>query len=93
VKLAIVYQAGIANVFQVDKFDLGDASERKAKRIMQTSFDAAIMFMRGAQYAGAEVKTAYCNQAGDISAREWSNNADDAPFSTMAEVYGGLDWT
>jgi hypothetical protein len=82
VNIALVYQAGIANVFRVNEFHL-DASERTAHRLFQGDFRGAVCFVEGAASAGANVKTAHCNLAGDIASASWSPDLDDAPFSDM----------
>ncbi len=73
-KLYLVYQAGIANVFQVQ-------SDGAFKRLLQASFKECEWFMRGAQTAGAEVDVAGCNRAGDIINAAWTRNLDSLPFS------------
>lgn len=73
-KLVLVYQAGIANVFQIQ-------SDHSRKRLLQASFKECEWFMRGAQHAGASVDVAGCNQAGDIANADWSRDLDAQPFS------------
>lgn len=77
---ALVYQAGIANVFELQLLTL-DKSTRQAKRLMQSDFRGCEMFARGLAAAGVSVSTAACNQAGDITDAEWSVNLDEQPFS------------
>ena len=79
-KVYLVYQAGIANVFLVDRFTLTNEG-RNAGRVQQGAFGRCEAFAAGMARAGAAVRSAYCNKAGDISAMEWSDNLDDAPFS------------
>jgi hypothetical protein len=79
-KAMLVYQAGIANVFQVDCFNLASFG-REAKRLYQGDFRGAVNFARGLGAAGVTVMTAHCNMAGDIIDRKWSDNLDEAPFS------------
>jgi hypothetical protein len=76
----LVYQAGIANVFQVEAFNLSPFG-REAKRLMQADFRTCEAFAKGLAAAGALVSTAHCNQAGDIAGRTWSENLEEAPFS------------
>lgn len=76
----LVYQAGIANVFLVDAFNLDDHG-RNAGRILQSTFGECEAFTRGMARAGASVRSAHCNQAGDIVNAQWSSNLEDAPFS------------
>jgi hypothetical protein len=70
--LVLVYQGGIANVFEL--------SDKGQKRILQASFNECEWFMRGAQYAGADVDVAGCNMAGDIANMAWTRNLELLPF-------------
>lgn len=79
-KVMLVYQGGIANVFRVDCFNLADF-ERNAERLYRGSFRAAISFVRAIQATGTEVKTAACNQAGDIRTALWSEDFNSQPFN------------
>ena len=79
-KVFLVYQAGIANVFKVDSFNLADYG-REATRLHQGSFDSARYFAQGMGAAGAVVRSAHCNEAGDIARRHWSEEWDSAPFN------------
>ena len=79
-KLVLVYQAGIANVFEVAAFATDHGPQRKAKRVLQSDFRACENFARGAKYAGAEVTTMGCNQAGDITTAQWTVALDSLPF-------------
>lgn len=72
-KLVLVYQAGVANVFQIQ-------SDGARKRLLQASFRECEWFMRGAQHAGAEVDVAACNRAGDIANADWTRDLDSQPF-------------
>ena len=74
IKLVLVYQAGIANVFQIQ-------SDGTFKRILQASFKTCEGFMRGAQFAGADVDVAGCNRVGDIINAAWTRDLDSLPFS------------
>lgn len=76
----LVYQAGIANVFRVASFNLADYG-REARRLYQGDFDGAVSFARGLGAAGFTVRTAHCNQAGDVAGATWSEDLDAAPFS------------
>ena len=78
-KAVLVYQAGLANVFAVDCFNMAHYG-RDAKRLVQGTFGQCEQFARGLAAAGCKVASAHCNQAGDISASTWSINLDDAPF-------------
>lgn len=79
-KYFLVYQAGIANVFKVKAFNLADYG-REAQRILQSDFQTCKAFCFGLAQAGAIVRTAHCNQAGDIIGSLWSEDLDNAPFS------------
>lgn len=79
-KAVLVYQAGIANVFEVQAFNVSDYG-RDAKRLLQADFRTCENFARGLGVAGALVTTMHCNQAGDIVAAKWSDDLDAAPFS------------
>lgn len=80
VRLMLVYQAGIANVFRVECFNLASYG-RHAHRLYQGDFRGAVTFVNGAAAAGAIVRTAACNQAGDIARALWSEDLDAQPFS------------
>jgi len=86
-KAVLVYQAGIANVFAVDSFNMADYG-RNAKRLLQDAFGPCEWYARGLAYAGIKVCSMHCNQAGDIMAAKWSDNLEDAPFfDKMCPVY------
>jgi hypothetical protein len=76
----LVYQAGIANVFQVRSANLSDYG-RSAKRLIQSDFSHCAHFAQGLKAAGVIVHTAGCNQAGDIANAHWTQNLQDLPFS------------
>jgi len=76
----LVYQAGIANVFEVDCFNLSSFG-RNAKRLLQSDFRTCEAFVSGLAHAGYYVATAHCNMAGDIKDQKWSFDLNDAPFS------------
>jgi hypothetical protein len=79
-KAMLVYQAGIANVFTVQAFNLAPDG-REARRVYQGDFRGAEQLARGMGIAGAIVRTAACNQAGDIVNATWSDDLDAQPFS------------
>jgi len=79
-KIVLVYQCGIANVFQVSIFS-NESKNRNAVRLYQGSFGHCVSFARGCAAVGANVKVAACNQAGDITNSVWSSDIDAAPFS------------
>jgi hypothetical protein len=76
----LVYQAGLANVFEVDRFAI-KPEHRNAKRLKQADFSACENFANGLAAAGTLVVTAACNMAGDIADREWAFDLDEQPFS------------
>lgn len=92
-QLMLVYQAGIANVFQVEDFaaDVTDddpgcnnakrSADRVAKRIYQGDFRTAETLCYGAALAGAIIRSAACNMAGDVSLWQWTRDLDVQPFS------------
>ena len=86
-KAVLVYQAGIANVFAVDSFNLADYG-RNAKRLIQADFHTCQSFAQGLSVAGIKVTSCACNQAGDIRESHWSDSLADAPFfDKMCPVY------
>ncbi len=95
VKLALVYQGGIANVFAV-KYPHGRRLNESWRfgvrtscvRVMQSSFYACASFCAGAHYAGAKVVTFACNHAGDIARLDWDTDLELAPFSDkITKIY------
>lgn len=79
-KAVLVYQVGIANVFEVASLNMADYG-RNAKRLLQYDFRTCEAFARGLGVAGTLVATMQCNQAGDIIHAKWSDDLDAAPFS------------
>lgn len=79
-RIVLVYQAGICNVFHVTSFNLSDFG-RDAVRIYQGDFRTGETLCYGLGLAGAVVRTAACNQAGDIARAHWSEDLDSQPFS------------
>jgi hypothetical protein len=79
-KAVLVYQGGIANVFQVDCLNMADFG-RNAKRLLQGDFATCAAFAHGLGIAGVVVRTAACNQAGDITNAHWTENLEEQPFS------------
>lgn len=80
-RFMLVYQAGIANVFQVASFNLAPFG-RDARRVYQGDFRTAESIAIGCGLAGAIVQTAACNQAGDIEhLTVWSEDLESQPFS------------
>lgn len=82
----LVYQAGIANVFQVETFRLDPG--RGAKRLLQNDFHTCESFARGLRAAGVQVKVAACNMAGEIIGQEWTYDLEAQPFSDKFRHWG-----
>lgn len=80
-RAALVYQAGIANVFAVECFNLSDYG-RDARRLLQSDYRTCEAYARGLSDAGVLVYSAACNQAGDISRSTWNQDWESgcAPF-------------
>ncbi len=79
-KAMLVYQGGIANVFEVKAFNLSDYG-RDARRVYQGDFRTAEVMCYGLGLAGAVVRTSACNQAGDIAQSTWTDDLESQPFS------------
>jgi len=79
-RVMLVYQAGIANLFRVRCFNLQPFG-RDATRLYQGDFRGAELLAHGMGMAGAIVRSAACNEAGDIQDRPWSDDLDAQPFA------------
>jgi hypothetical protein len=79
-KVMLVYQAGIANVFEVECFNL-DPLGRNARRLKQADFRSCENFARGLMAAGVTVRVVACNRAGDIVNAHWTSRLEEQPFS------------
>ena len=88
-RVMLVYQAGHANVFEVERFSFKPAQRGRTRRIYQGNFRDAGMICWGLVLAGAEVKIAACNRAGDIEARTWTEDLENQPFS---REFWQIDW-
>ena len=83
----LVYQGGMANVFSHEiplhyfaRTESPVASERV--RLMQGSFRACENFAAGLKAEGVTVRSAWCNEAGDIIGSVWKfQDLTEAPFS------------
>jgi hypothetical protein len=80
----LVYQAGIANVFRVEGLSLLGENRRKTERIYQGDFRGAYHMGIGLAAAGARVRTAICNRAGDVAGADWTAGLADCPFRDSA---------
>lgn len=78
--LVLVYQAGIANVFAVNKAHASAAKRETETRVYQGDFRTAEAMIHGAWLAGACVHYAFCNEAGDVARRDWDTAEESAPF-------------
>ena len=90
-RAVVVYQGGIANVFEVTSFNLSDYG-RDAKRLMQSDFYTCEVFARALGHAGYRIGSASCNMAGDIAKQKWVQGTTDCPFRDTAHpVWIGVD--
>jgi len=80
-KFMLVYQGGLANLFEVNTFSLAPVQPCTRQRIYQGDFRSAENMAIGAKIAGAEVRTAGCNTAGDIAECVWTYDLEELPFS------------
>lgn len=87
-KAMLVYQGGIANVFEVSDFEIDPTRRTRTIRVMQHAFTPCATFCKGLIYAGFEVRTAACNLVGDIREQLWSWDLDAHPFSDQFIVFG-----
>jgi len=74
--IALVYQAGIANVF--------DKTPGSFRRLLQSDFRSCEFYVRGMKEAGCTVTVYSCNKAGDIAHVPWTLGLDDCPFRDKA---------
>lgn len=89
-RYALVYQAGIANLFEVGAHGYTASMRGTTHRIYQGDFHTAAAMARGARMAGADVRTACCNEAGEIAERTWNCDYDDQPFCEQYQLVGGV---
>lgn len=82
---ALVYQAGIANIFRIAKLS-PYAESRKAERIKQGCFDECFNVAVGLGIGGHKVRTFSCNVAGDCAGGSWAPGLDDCPFRESARI-------
>lgn len=85
---AIVYQAGIANLFSmrisVKRSRHGGLHYRPVKRLVQADFRTVEDIARGLILAGVTVAVYSCNVAGDVSLQDWTRGLEDCPFRDAA---------
>ena len=84
-KVFLVYQVGIANVFKVACLNLATFG-RNARRVYQGDYRGAALFAQGMGAAGACVRTAHCEQAGDIAGAHWTDGKGDLWRDSRVEV-------
>ena len=80
---ALVYQAGIANVFALENVPDGqkvNGHDLGAVRVLQYSFSPCEWFCLGLNRMGAKIWVFHCNMAGDIARADWDSDLDNAPF-------------
>lgn len=78
-RIVLVYQNGIANVFEVHCFNMA-AYGREARRLLQADFRTCESFARGMGEAGCLVATAGCAELGDITHSRWTTDLNSLPF-------------
>lgn len=78
--IALVYQAGIANVFEIS----GDYATGERHRILQHAFIPCEWYAQGLRDNGNNLKVYSCNRAGDIKDAPWVEGMDDCPFRDSA---------
>lgn len=83
-RIALVYQAGIANVFAVNQFGTVSIDRRATTRLLQHAFLPCEYFVRGMATAGCDIRIYSCNRAGDIAECDWTQDMDDCPFRESA---------
>jgi hypothetical protein len=87
-RFAIVYQCGLANVFDVshsgDMPEIGPFTDeskkmyKSRKRLLQGSFRDCEQYMRGAVASGkVESLIFHCDMAGDIALQNWEKGIGD----------------
>lgn len=76
----LVYQGKIANVFEVECFNLSKYG-REAELLLRGCFGECEAFARSLGTAGVTIRTAACDQSGDITNATWSEDLDAQPFT------------
>jgi hypothetical protein len=83
---AIVYQGGIANVF-----NMGEADVLRIQRLLQADFHTCESYIRGLIAAGTSVRVYSCNKAGDIANAQWTHGLADCPFRESTKAIETID--
>lgn len=73
-QFALVYQGGIANVFEMQ-------DRMPPRRVMQGTFLACEVYATALMEMGAEMEVHFCNMAGDIRLEAWDTTREAAPFT------------
>ncbi len=81
---ALVYQSGIANVFEVLNFTY-TGQAREARRLYQGDFRGAALYATALGAAGVVVRTSSCNVAGDCAEASWTLGTEGTPFHEQAQ--------
>ena len=77
-QFALVYQTGVANVFEF--LTCGDGVNLR-HRVMQGAFSTCEAYAAGLMEMGATMHVHFCNKAGDIAQSDWDTGIDNAPFT------------
>ena len=84
----LVYQAGIANVFEVEYPTLSLTERGKTRRLLQHAFSLCEWYAQGLRDSGegrtSTLLVAHCNMAGDIALQDWSADVENMPFRDQA---------
>jgi hypothetical protein len=82
----VVYQPGIANLFEVDSFEplTIPGTGRHRERKCQADYKTVECIALGLVYAGARVRYASCNRTGDVASATWTHGLGDCPFRFQA---------
>lgn len=84
-QIFLVYQAGIANVFETQYANPTVRLRGTTRRLFQHAFSPCEWYAQGLRDAGCALLVASCNQAGDIATADWSLGLDDCPFREKAQ--------
>ena len=83
-RAVLVYQAGIANVFRVEAFNMADYG-REAHLMIQADFHTCEVYARALARCGTVVRSAWCNMAGSIAGQPWKEvairSSGEGPFN------------
>lgn len=95
-RYALVYQAGIANVFRIGNDldphgeDTVVADDQYPTRIRQGAFSSCEDFCAGLVERGAKVYALHCNMAGDVAFQNWSWDLSEAPWNENFRIPRGV---